>query len=276
MTNFFPARLHVILARKEPVGLVFRRGPSKQVCTLLWDRKQDTFVLGQWLKGRIYERRSDLSGDGKYVIYFAMNGKWDSQTKGSWTAISRAPWLKALVLLSKGDCWFGGGLFTSDRTYWLNEGWSHTMLRDSSEVRRDQTYQIPAYYGGECPGVYYLRLQRDNWQYIDRISSGNCERMDIFEKSLKKGWVLRKFAHAELYHIEGKGCYWDEHELCHRPSGTTLSYPDWEWAEWDRNRLVWAEKGCLYKGSLRSNRLQDIQLIYDFNDMTFTPIQAPY
>lgn len=200
------------------MGLVFRRGPSKQVCTLLWDRKQDTFVLGQWLKGRIYERRSDLSGDGKYVIYFAMNGKWDSQTKGSWTAISRAPWLKALVLLSKGD----------------------------------------------------------NWQYIDRISSGNCESMDIFEKPLKKGWVLRKFAHAELYHMEGKGCYWDEHELCHRPSGTTLSYPDWEWAEWDRNRLVWAEKGCLYKGSLRSNRLQDIKLIYNFNDMTFTPIQAPY
>jgi cytochrome bd-type quinol oxidase subunit 2 len=30
--------------------------------------------VGQWLKGRIYERRSDLSPDGKHLIYFAMNG----------------------------------------------------------------------------------------------------------------------------------------------------------------------------------------------------------
>jgi len=42
-----------------------------------------------------------------------MNGHWGSATGGSWTAISRAPWLRALVLFGKGDCWHGGGLFTS-------------------------------------------------------------------------------------------------------------------------------------------------------------------
>ena len=53
--------------------------------------KTNEFALGQWLKGRIYERRSDLSPDGKYMIYFAMNGKWNSIAKWSWTAISKAP-----------------------------------------------------------------------------------------------------------------------------------------------------------------------------------------
>ncbi len=57
----FPACLHVLLARQAPVGVVIRRGPSKAVCTIAWDRKRDQFQIGQWLRGRIYERRADLS-----------------------------------------------------------------------------------------------------------------------------------------------------------------------------------------------------------------------
>jgi hypothetical protein len=107
----FPARLHVLLARDAKVGLVIRRGPSKSVCTVLWNRERDTFKLGQWMRGRIYERRCDLSPDGWRFIYFAMNGRCQSQTKGSWTAISRVPYLKAMSLFAKGDCWHGGGCF---------------------------------------------------------------------------------------------------------------------------------------------------------------------
>lgn len=113
----FAARLHVILARNERTGIIIRRGPSKSVCTILWDRKTDKFKLGQWLRGRIYERRSDLSPDGKHFIYFAMNGKWESETKGAWTAISKTPYLKAISLFAKGDCWNGGGLFMTDKNF---------------------------------------------------------------------------------------------------------------------------------------------------------------
>ncbi len=94
----YPARLHAIFAKDKPYGIVFRRGPSKQVCTFLWDRRKDAFEIGQWLKGRIYEKRADLSPDGKFLIYFAMNAKWNSATAGSWTAISKAPWLMTIVL----------------------------------------------------------------------------------------------------------------------------------------------------------------------------------
>src|SRR5262245_33339602 len=100
----FPARIHVLLASDAPIGLVIRRGPSKYAATLLWDRRHDNFRLDQWLKGYIYERRSDLSPDGKYFIYFAMNGKWHSEAKGAWTAISYVPYLKALAIFPKGDC----------------------------------------------------------------------------------------------------------------------------------------------------------------------------
>jgi hypothetical protein len=105
----YPARVHIILARDASTAIAIRRGPSKAVCTIQWDRSKDTFQMGQWLKGRIYERRCDLSPDGRLFIYFAMNGKWSSETKGSWTAISQVPFLKAVRLWVSGDCWHGGG-----------------------------------------------------------------------------------------------------------------------------------------------------------------------
>src|SRR5687768_15419495 len=163
------ARLHVLFARSAPIGVVIRRGPSKSVCSIRWDRRRDRFEVGQWLRGRIYERRADLSPDGRYMIYFAMNGRWRESSKGSWTAIARAPYLKALVMLPKGDCWHGGGLFTGNRSYWLNDGYGHATMRDSAEVTRDREFRPSEYFGGECPGVYYPRLMRDGWLLVEQV-----------------------------------------------------------------------------------------------------------
>ena len=92
MNNPIPPRLHILLARESTKAVIIRRGPSKQVGLFGWDRKTDVITMGQWLKGRIYELRCDLSPDGRHMIYFAMNGRWnDPVSMGSWTAISRAP-----------------------------------------------------------------------------------------------------------------------------------------------------------------------------------------
>lgn len=272
----FPARLHVLLASAATVGLVLRRGPAKQVATLLWDRKTDQFTLGQWLKGRIYERRCDLSPDGTYFIYFAMNGRWRGEAKGSWTAVSRAPYLKALVLYPKGDCWNGGGLWTGRRQYWLNGGCYYAPLHQTSEIERDEAFQPTDYFGGECPSVYYPRLMRDGWTLANREKQPSGQSATIFEKPIGKGWQLRKIAHAQIGPPPGKGCYWDEHELINLKTDEWLAYPDWEWAEVDGNSLVWATGGKLFRGRLGKTALFDEREIYDFNDMQFEPIEAPY
>jgi hypothetical protein len=269
----FPPRLHVLLARQADVGVIFRRGPSKSVCAIGWDRRRDTFAIGQWLRGRIYERRADISPDGKYLIYFAMNGRWSSTTKGSWTAISRAPYLKAIVLLAKGDCWNGGGLFTSKNQYWLNDGYGHKLLRGSSEVRRDEAHRPSAGYGGECPGVYYPRLLRDGWT----MQESACARdLDVFEKPLPHGFVLRKLAHAEVGAPPGKGCYWDEHELEHPATGRRIDGSQWEWADLDGGRLVYAQAGRLFAMSLQRGGIGNPEELADFNDLKFEALAAPY
>lgn len=279
MKQRFPARLHIVFASDKPVAVVFRRGPSKQVCTLLWDRQKDEFKLGQWLKGRIYERRADLSPDGKYLIYFAMNGKWTSETKGSWTAVSRAPWLKAISLYGKGDCWEGGGLFLTKNKFWLNDRYfmPEKTLRESNEVYRDASYIPEGHFGAEDTGVYYRRLLRDGWQITNRIERGQWDVTTIFEKVCPQGWVLRKFAHEQIGAPPGKGCYWDEHKLINEPSETIIPCQDWEWAEVDRKTIVWASGGCLYRANFAGKTgLSEAKMLYDFNPLEFEEVIAPY
>lgn len=66
-----PARIHAILARQSDQAVIFRRGPSNKVAVIGWDRRDDTFTVGQWFYGRIYEYRCDISPDGRHILYFA-------------------------------------------------------------------------------------------------------------------------------------------------------------------------------------------------------------
>lgn len=275
MARFAP-RIHVLLARDARTGVVIRRGPSKSVATMLWDRKRDVFHMGQWLKGRIYERRCDLSPDGKYLIYFAMNGRWTSPSTGSWSAISHAPYLKAVAFFPKGDCWHGGGLWTGKNTYWLNDGHGREVPLNTTAVRRDLGFEPTPNYGGECLGVYYHRLLRDGWSLINRQRIGKLQHKDVFEKKISKGWVLRKIAHAEIGAPVGKSPYWDEHELVHPIKNLNIPCPSWEWAEMDGNRIVWAANGRLYASKLSGEGVADAVELHDFNEMTFEAIEAPY
>jgi hypothetical protein len=161
-----PPRLYFIVAREAPMAVVFRRGPTKQVELLTWDLQSDELTQGQWLKGRIYERKCDLSPKGDLLVYFA--AKWEARRieEGSWTAISRPPYLTALALWFNGNITGGGGLFESDRQLRLDAGrtspsgdftlprWMRVDLLDD---------HFP--YSSHEP-IEYMRLGRDGWQRI--------------------------------------------------------------------------------------------------------------
>ncbi len=273
----FPARLHVLVARQGNNAIVIRRGPSKQVCTFEWDRKTNKFSQGQWLKkAKIFERRSDISANGKYWIYFAMDGRWESKTKGSYTVIAKTPWLKALTLYAKGDGWHGGGLFSYDNVYWLNDGYGHEKLLKNNLVKRNGNYHPKDNFGGECLHVYYNRLQRDGWSLIERHHRGKYKSITVFERDMTKNWKLKKVCHEEIGSPVGKGVYWDEHELINE-HGDKVSQPNWEWAEWMDGAIMFAEFGQLYKLTIKNtHELNKHELIHDFNDYKFKQLLAPY
>jgi hypothetical protein len=157
-------RLYFIVARDAPIAVVFRRGPTKQVELLTWDLRTDEVTPGQWLKGRIYERQCDLSPKGDLLVYFA--AKWEALPieEGSWTAVSRPPYLTALALWFNGDVNGGGGLFDSARQLRLDQG--ETM--PNGDVKLPRGFRVELLHE-QFPGCRHepiedMRLQRDGWQ----------------------------------------------------------------------------------------------------------------
>lgn len=83
-------RLYAILARKAPAAVIFRRGHSKRVLLVNWRTDRDEFSEGRWLKGRIYERRCDLSPSGGRLIY--MEHAVADKESGASLRLGRTDW----------------------------------------------------------------------------------------------------------------------------------------------------------------------------------------
>jgi hypothetical protein len=131
-------------------------------------------------------------------------------------------------------------------------------------------------YGGECPGVYFIRLQRDGWAMgptqVDESKASTTQ----FDKRINAHWTLRKLAHGTIDHPIGRGCYFDEHLLINSRTGENLPFPDWEWADVDGSRLVWATAGAIYAAHVARTGIGAVQQLQDFNALTFEAIKAPY
>ena len=110
-------KLFVIPARSEPTAVILRRGPTAWYHLIQWDMRRDRFAHGAWLKGRIYEEKCDISPDGRLFVYFVYQGsRARRKFTDSWTAISRPPWLRALVVWPQGTTYGGGGRFIDNRS----------------------------------------------------------------------------------------------------------------------------------------------------------------
>jgi hypothetical protein len=134
------------------------------VLLVRWDLATDSFEAGQWLNGRVYERRCDLSPSGDRFIYFAANHR---PPLGTWTAVSRPPYFTALAVWPKGDAWGGGGLFASENKILLNHQESQmTLLGGTRLPRAIKVSQTPNAGGGEDAPIFRRRLQRDGWELV--------------------------------------------------------------------------------------------------------------
>jgi hypothetical protein len=240
-----PPRLFVLMRPDCDRAVVFRQGPSKVFCVLGWNLKTDDVVVGQWCKHKIYVERCDISANGKYLVYFALDGQWSSEARGAWTALSYAPYLKALKLWPQGHTWGGGGMFVRERKPVPAKLASAFQYLDELDGEHIASVSDP-----------YDRLIRDGWT---RVKGGA-------RKTLTKSLALQ---HA-LVGTRSKFALVDGDRVSPRPA--------WTFADVDapRKRLVWAEGGALYQARIKASGLAAPDMIYDARDMTFEAIAAPY
>lgn len=278
-------RLWILLARDARQAVIFRRGPSKRVQLIVWKTDTDTFIPGQWLKGRIYERRADLSPSGQRLIYFAAKFKGPFY---SWTAASRPPYLTALALWPKTDTWGGGGIFASENEILLD----HSDLEPADGFVIPESIQVRPLdldIQGEDK-VLARRLIRDGWirQQVGKLHSYSLRARIMFrydppevwsrEHPAGRPWSLRR---TILGHGEQGGA-WDvyEHTVVEHRGGTEIQLGRTDWADWDHSGfLAFAKHGQLFRVRFDSsgnlNPVETAESLIDTSLFVFTEIVAP-
>lgn len=265
-------RLYAVLARDGRSAVVFRRGPSKHVCLIRWWLASDEIEIGQWLKGRIYERRSDLSHDGELLVYLAAKHKGPIDV---WNAVSRPPHLKALALWANLGTWGGGGLFEGNRTLGLSVRQDPPELVRDFRLPRDFRVKRVAEWGGmgEDNPIEHVRMERDGWRIR---AEGKAERYrndgparwlmhepEIYEREqpLVRGQGAKTAAavlRREKLAIGVTGGPWLLHDFSlHGAAGELRRFKACDWADWQSNGdLLIATGGMLYRLAAASAREQ--------------------
>lgn len=285
-----PVRLYCILARAAPLAVVFRRGPSKRVLLLRWRTDTDKFEEGQWFKGRIYERRCDLSPSGKRLIYFAANYK---KPYFSWTAISKPPFLTALALWPKGDAWGGGGLFENERKIRLNHREAEMELAEGFKLPRNlrvKPFAQRSGWGEDSP-IVDMRLRRDGWRRIQHPTAIDHSLGDAIWVELNPAEVWsrlhpRLFRRYELLmyikgvHERDGPWYVIEHSVEDKTTGAVIELGRTDWADWcPSGDLLFAKEGKLFRLGFSAEgallELADARVLIDLRGHTFKEVAAP-
>ena len=259
------ARLHVMTATENTRAVILRRGPTRHVASLLWNRATDEITLGQWLHGRIYEHRSDLSPDGRHMIYFA--GTSASIREGRWhTVVSRAPWFRAIVFLPQEWTWHGGGAFTADGRVFLNGGGTLPKNEDGLLPAPPDAYPHGTD-GFHMGGLYAAMMARRGWRHTagDRYET-------VLETALPDGWTLELFFRIGT---RNRSIVSNAYALTHPVHGRH-PMEGWEWAEPWKNGLQFAKAGALHEAAITKTGLDAARQIADLTPMTFENIKAPY
>lgn len=285
------ARLFILLAAESPVGVVIRRGPSGQVLLIKWDLETDTFEHGQWLKGRVYERRCDLSPDGKLLLYFASDQR---RAMSSWTAVSRPPYFTALALWPKNSTYGGGGIFESRTKVLLDcQEWEESQVAEGFSIPNWLSFGLLGRRGGwedfDLSSPWSLRLQRDGWKLMQHPTKTKDEFGASMRLELDPPFVWQK-AHPmrsddlaiqmSILGIGGQNrpSVLAEHRVVGK-EGYVGQIGESDWADWAQNGdLLFARSGCIFRLRCKNGKfgpVEECEQIADFNGLQFRRCEAP-
>jgi hypothetical protein len=262
-----------------------------------WWLDSDRIEHGQWLRGRVYERRADLSPDGELLVYFAASYRAPYET---WTAVSRPPYFTALALWPKGDAWGGGGIFQSRWHLGLNHPPHQMALVPKSQLpHRFKVDRYAEYAGsGENSPIEHDRITRDGWCFAtpgrasDYKAKGPAHwtfhEPEVYERpqpvASKRSKDVQLTLRRELHAIAVRqGPWYDESFLVTDAKGRVLrQLQHCDWADWQSNGdLLVAMSGTLYRiaqedaSKAVESPLSDARKIMDFADIPYAPEPPP-
>ncbi|MEZ5912626.1 MAG: hypothetical protein R3D84_10750 [Paracoccaceae bacterium] len=248
-------RLFVLTATDSPWAVILRRGPARRVATIGWNRHTGAFLDGQWLNGRIYEHRCDLSPDGRHMVVFAGTGRrW-------WTAVSRAPWLTAIYCEPQADTWGGGGAFTAEGHLWLGGGATDRLPKELAGAANRAAYP-PSTDGFHMGATFVAKMTARGWRHV-----GGQGYDAVLHRDLSGGRTLEM-----RFEVGAKNRAIIANRYALIADDGTRRETDWEWAEPGRKGLFYAAGGCLWSQAQGGEPV----LLRDFAAMDYGERRAPY
>lgn len=245
--------LHVVRARTASVALIFRRGPGKQVRQVLWQLNGDRFERGQWLRGRVYPERCDLSPNGKLLVYFAM------RRGHTWSAVARPPFFTPLAVWEESGTWGGGGVWVANHALHLRTNPACLTL--------DPKYTLPPGLDLGCWRGGSLDVVRDGW-HID------------------KARLLKP--HPKLAQLFLERVDWDDpgrsptlpkrpyrYQLHDAKKRTTVDLGPFSWADWDREELVYTYGSQVLRAGMSGRQLEAGRVLVDLANDRFAGMPPP-
>lgn len=269
-----------------------------------WWLKDDVVEQGHWFAGRIDERCSDLSPNGELLLYAAASYPRKPPT---WAAISRVPYLTALVMWpgdQQASAIPGAGFFETNHSVILDPFMSKAALlshkRKLLPYPDDELIQYMAVRhmtDSEDMRRHYClehgRLVRDGWQcksegvrmvqgrfrFVARLLYPEIyERPSPVSKSRSRTVLLRR-----TLQLVGEYETKETFDVVDHSGSQLRTLADATWADWQANGdLLFARDGCLYrmKGSLASSKsgvdpMDGAMLVYDFRALVFTKRKPP-
>jgi hypothetical protein len=264
------ARIHLLVAQDAPVVVVLRRKPTRTFHVLRWNTRTDAIEPGSWFRGRLYEKRCDVSPDGAWMIYFAAG----SDSGSTWTGLAHPPWLKAIAWHAGTGAWLGGGYWRDARTLCVTAypGWAAPDLQHGAQAK------LP------------FSVERHDW----RRDAGDLE---VLTHRFDRDWVFDAAQSAPATPVgrsgnwSTRGVTWswtrrpsDRHPTLrvHGPLDAATGFAftldedpalltDADWADYDAlGQLVFARAGVLYRCALADLRAGRITQSIDLE-----PLQPP-
>lgn len=111
------ARIQIFPAADAPVALVVRRRPSRWSHISIWNTESDEIQHLGYVHGRIYEKKTNISPDGNWFVYFAL-GYGNVETG---TVLCRSSSLEPMIAWPNDGTYVGGGYWESAEVLIVDE-----------------------------------------------------------------------------------------------------------------------------------------------------------
>ena len=280
-----PARIDGILARVADVAAVFCHNGKSTQC-LRWNLADDRIEPGQWIGGRVYSRRCDLSPDGELLVgaftNYSMKAWNQREERGqpslrSWTAVSRIPYFSALALWPGDGTYYGGGVWRGNRHLALNTSTESDITAVSTPLKVELLEPRAAL----IESSFRKRLAVSGWTSLQELeyrpAKGRTDwRLSVkyettveglMEKPFDRGLLQRRIRlDEEVWSV----CDLDGQERLsfsmarHRPLLLDID---------SRGRLIFGDAGCLWAWADFPNG--EPKMIADLNANEFEPVAPP-